>query len=379
MKKSYLTLAVVAMAMASCSNEVLIDEPIKSGETTEAIGFSTFSDLATKAGSKTDLEFYHQSFAVYATKKSTVDQTVIETIFNPDDADAAVAATAVTAYNSQSDSWDYAPSRYWDKQATYNFIAVAPNNNVLKYNFASEVGEATATFKTLSPYTLNGQNLQATATKAEILKGFVGGTGKDTDLMTSANVYQAGATHDRNVNLTFRHVLSKLNVAVKKHSSLDNVVVKIKEIKITKLANAGTYSGNGTIGNWGNTTEDANYVLSYDVTADATATDAGVLPASTDGKLYFIESLVMPQAVAADNEKVTVKYSITSTANGTTLTENFIHQIDLVKAFTELLGGNNYTLTFNVQQDVITFDASAVEWVDVNKEEIIVPDNDVKE
>lgn len=103
MKKSYLTLAAMAMIMASCSNEVLIDN--EDGQTDVAIGFSTFSDKATKGDVdvNTNLEYYHGTFAVYGTKKSTVDNT-ISNVFD---------ATKITYQNGATtpNDWTYSPYR----------------------------------------------------------------------------------------------------------------------------------------------------------------------------------------------------------------------------------------------------------------------------
>jgi len=390
MKKSYLTLAAVAMVMASCSNEVLVDNQEVKNNETEAMTFSTFSDLAVKGDAtvRTNLEYYHNTFAVYGSKKSTVDDEVTQ----PFDAqEVTYNSTAATAL----DDWKYSPLRYWDRQANYNFIAVAPSNAIVKYqlndvlytdateaaNAGKNVGDVKVaaaereigegSFVTVAGgYTLVGQNLQTSPTAAEIVKGFVGGTGKDTDIMTSTKVAQNGSTHivGQAVNLTFKHILAKLNIAIAKHSALDDVVITIKEVSIAGLDNNGTYLENANGGAWSNQSTVGSYSLVYDNTNGQAA---GEINSTT--KLYFIESLVMPQVVADDVETVTVKYSITSGTAPNTVTENFTYRMDLYDAFkNNFVEGNNYTLTFNIMPDAIVFDASATEWVDKDANGTIV-------
>lgn len=410
MKKSYLTLAAMAMIMASCSNEVLIDN--EDGQTDVAIGFSTFSDKATKGDVdvNTNLEYYHGTFAVYGTKKSTVDNA-ISNVFD---------ATKITYQNGATtpNDWTYSPYRYWDKQANYNFIAVAPNATVVKYTKAAtaEVGDAANDFVTVDGgYTLKGQNLQATATTAEIVKGFTGiAPGTDTDIMVSVKNAQVGASHDAVVNLLFHHILAKLNVTVAKAKVLDDAVVKVDCIEIAGLDNKGNYSENayvapstfekatgtyvsGTIyyndeagtdltdvtgfdastdvsnlyvakakvSGWSSTTATTGYALKY-VAVDG-ATDNTLVKVNEENKVvptYFIESLVMPQAVAS--ETLTLKYSITTKdENDTPYTENFTYKMDLKDAFANgFFDRCNYTLNFTIQPDVIKFDATAVVWDD---------------
>lgn len=414
MRKSYLTLAAVAAIMASCSNEVLIDD-IKSGDTDVAIGFSTFSDKATKGDAtvNTNLEYYHSSFAVYGTKKSTVTNTVgsvfdaTETKYTPDE----------TQQNGTGE-WKYATPRYWDKQANYNFIAVAPSADIVKYSIATdkEVGDEANDFVTAEAagYTLVGQNLQATATAAEKVKGFTGASGEDTDIMTSANADQAGSsvTASTVVNLTFKHILAKLNVTVAKAMVLNDATVKVKSIEITGLDDKGTYSEKAYVApgtykkatgtyvagttyyttstgdqevdatsfvagttdvstyfvdaqksGWTSSASGATYSLKYEAASSATDNElADATSATATVPSYFIESLVMPQGVSA--EKLTLVYEITTGTGSDTHTEEFAYNMDLNKAFTSFMDRNNYTLKFTIEPLVIKFDATATLWAD---------------
>lgn len=395
MRKSYLIIAAVATSLlASCANEKVLNERQDGNEQQTVIGFSSYSEKATRGiDNPSDLEFYHGSFTVYSSKKSTVDNATISEVFDG-------GTTSLIAYNEGAaapNDWTYSPYRYWDKQANYKFIAVAPNANIVKYTWDAtaanliEVGTATDDFVTVSDggYTLFGQNLQKTATAAEITKGFVGGNGKDTDIMTSGLVSEAGATHHTDVNLTFKHILAKLNVTVAKAKVLNDADVYIKSLEITGLKDNGTYDestyveGDATASpavlphsGWtaANSAEQANYKLAYDYSEDANKEDGKYGKELTDYDVtntktiptYFIESLVMPQAVAADDATLILKYQIVTGTGTTAHKENFTYKFDMNQAFDSYLDRHNYTLNLTIQPTVITFDAGATLWDNVD-------------
>jgi len=380
MKKSYLILAAVAGLLASCSNEVLVDESANSASAPRAIGFSNYSDLATRGDAtvKTNLEYYHNTFAVYGTKKSTVDASdPVQYVFGGEATATGVQDGVTCTYQDPADAilgdWKYDNPRYWDKQANYNFIAYAPvaAANPLRYSFSAAQAEVSAPavsgndFVITTPgYTLAGTNLQATATEAEKVKGFTVEAGGDLDLMTSAANPQVGASHDTEVNLVFKHILAKLNVTFAKAAVLDGSTVTIKSVTITGLNDNGTYAestydntATPAVSGWTASVDDAAYALAY--------TGSQVLNASTGNPFYFIESLVMPQTVPTA-AKLVAKYTITTG----TYSEDFTYECALTSAFASFYDRFNYFLKFTIAPDVIKFDATVTEWADqtaVNK------------
>ena len=124
MKKSFLIIAAAAM-LASCwetekiGNDMVNDDPA-------VIGFNTISEKATRAGVIEDLELYHKTFAVWSTKES-MNTHAIDTVFNGDDAKDIITFDSVRLAPNH---WTYNPYRYWDRQAVYSFVAVAPNSKV---------------------------------------------------------------------------------------------------------------------------------------------------------------------------------------------------------------------------------------------------------
>jgi len=385
MKKSYLLLAAAATIMASCVETEKINNDLKATTEPKAIGFSSYSEKATKGvNDANDLEFYHNTFAVYGTKQSKNDNSV-QYLFGGKATAAGTQAGVTCSYQDPAlpailGDWRYDDPRYWDKQATFDFIAYAPvaAANPIRYYYSAanaEVGDAGNEFKSTSTYTLEGTNIQATPTTAEKVKGFTVEAGKDLDLMVSAYSGSIdGASHNEYVNLIFRHILSKFNVKVVKGEGLNNAIVKVKEVTISGLDDSGDYTSSNyvpaTTSGWASSSVNNTYKLTYE---DATGTTlnsgtyAGNPAVFTPGApYYFIESLIMPQAIADDHVNVTVKYSIESTTSS--LVQNFTNRFDLydLDNLRVLNEGYNYTLTCTIQPEIIKFDATASTWDNVN-------------
>ena len=377
--RNFVFIAAAASMLASCSNDLLLDNH---QDEPAPIGFTSYSVKATRGDVTNDLnlEFYHNTFVVYGSKKSTVDNA-ISSVFDGGTTSLATFSNGATTPND----WTYSPYRYWDKQANYNFIAVAPNTSIIKYTWNAaattlkEVGNSDEDFVTVSSdgYTLQGQNLQKISTQSEIKKGFVASTTGDVDLMTSTLNPQEGDNHTDNVNLEFKHILAKLNVTVAKASVLNDADVYVRSVEITKLNDNGKYAEknyNSTattpVSGWSNVTiQNDGYKLSYAYGEDTGATeDLGKeLSDFTTVTVpnYFIESLVMPQNVpATTGEEATLilKYRIVTGSGDAAHSEDYTYKFKLASAFTRFYDRCNYTLNFTIEPEVIKFDASVVEW-----------------
>lgn len=374
------------LTLTACSNNTLLND-IQDETEPQAIAFASFSEKSTRGdvNNSANLEYYHNSFKVYATKKNPVD---VQTPFAGVDCNYQITSDATLG------DWKYDIPRFWDKQATYKFIAFAPANAPLVYTFddgneengKEEVGVASANFTTTSAVILKGQNLQTTPTTAEKVKGFVGGEG-DTDLMTSEVVTEDGAAHHADVPLVFKHILAKLNVAIKKGHDVDangteylgDTKVTITKVEIKNLKDKGSYSENAYNLALAPGTSTSGWTSSFDIEEEASrtyklknTTSTNLLETKNSGvynKLYFIESLVMPQEID-ESATITIAYTFTTGTGEAALVENFVYTKDLDEIFTEnLLDRNCYNLTFTIQPDVITFDAGVTEWVDIDYEE----------
>ncbi len=395
MKKSYLMLAATATILASCAQTDKINNDLKATTEPKTIGFSSYSEKATKGvDNATDLEYYHNTFAVYGTKQSKNDLTDIQYLFGGVVTAAGVQNGVTCSYQDPTlpailGDWRYDDPRYWDKQATFDFIAYAPvaAANPVRYYYKAanaEVGDAGNEFKTTATYTLAGTNIQSTPTTTEKVKGFTVAAGGDLDLMVSGYLGSIdGASHNEYVNLIFRHILSKFNVKVEKGEGLNNAIVKVKEVTISGLDDSGDYTSSAyaaaTSTGWTSSSVDNTYKLTYNAATGTTlnsGTYAGNPTVFTPGApYYFIESLIMPQTIIDNQVSVTVKYSIESATSS--LVQNFTNRFDLydLDNLRVLNEGYNYTLTCTIQPEIIKFDATASTWDNVNaSKEIKVED-----
>ena len=404
MRKSYLILAAVATILASCAENSKINNDLRSDETKTVIGFSSYSEKATRSvDSPTDLEYYHNTFAVFATKAVTIDsQTEIQNVFGEEaDATAPVDGTTCTYVDGSAtnplfydSNWKYTNERFWDTRAIYDFIAYAPAAAPIKFQYSAADARVKADgnkFVSDGAVTLYGQNLQdgSKGTDAEIVKGFTSSDAtnkKDIDIMVSALVAdQDGRDYVRtqprqDINLVFHHILSKLNIRIAKDKFLDNVKINIKSIELGGLKHVGTFGDENKVNKWNAADRETNSEYALTFNKDNTESNWTELPKydySNDvlKYKYFVESIVMPQ-VLPETCNLTVKYEIISgsdTNNPHTERYTSTTNISDSNIFTDFVEGYNYTLSVVIRPNVITFDASAAAWdtegatIDINR------------
>ena len=315
--KKYLFIMATAAIVASCSENDSFKEINTQGTGDEAISFETYAQKLTRAensGANYSWAFYnhHGDFEVYGYK-------------NPN----TTAGTAVfdgQVINAASDgSFNYAneaQARYWDKNAStvYQFYAAAPHTNG-GWTFNLPVADAASMgyddqddcyFTTTS--TLSGVNLRNVSSgdnvpsASPISEPTFKGT-NDIDKLIAAPCsgsytnFSVGTTGRHTVQLHFIHILSKLNVTVKKDNTDANFAAKtvvLKSIKFYNLKNYGEFDESdeaadrtAKMDRWSAQAKaqvsSADVVYGYDA-ADVTL---GTSP------IYFVESLVIPQEVEA--------------------------------------------------------------------------------
>ena len=389
---------VAAAAMVACTNqEVLTDALRESNSTPSAIGFNSYSEKSTKAGVNdiNSLEYFHDSFVVYGNKQSVNNPERIDSVFGRLATGAGTLNGTVCKYkdpdmDANLGDWRYEFPRYWDRQAKYWFIAYAPasaNNPIrLLYHEAKAlVGNSNNKFVTESPYVLAGTNIQATPTESEKLKGFTTQNGGDLDLMVSNAVYELGSNHDsynntnNSVHFIFRHILSKLNVTIDKTEAVDKSIVTLKEIRIEGLKDCGTYDSKKYVSNAdtvinGWTASYSQVPSTYTITfTGSKALNNGNKP--VDGPhqkgtpIYFIESLIMPQQITADdNVKMYLSYSIKENKEGApeqAFNDQEIDFSDITEFNNEFLEGYNYTLRLTIGPDLIMLTPEMSSWTDL--------------
>lgn len=391
MKKSYLILAAVAGLFASCSQEVLVDENVNNFPESP-IGFSTFTESHTRADNSTaahpwNLEDHHDNFNVWAWK-----------YYGGAWESTAVYSQGTVAHDGTA--WVATPIKFWDKSAEkYYFYAAAPAD--AKWTMNNGGGDQG--YLTYTGFSLTGTNLaNGTSTYHQSFK-----TVGDVDLMIAEDNQVLRAAYNKPtpdvVDEIFDHVLSRLNVTVKRGATLkaNGATVKLTSFAITgvDLNNAGNFSENGavatapytggalptgTTARW--TGLSGTYNLNgYDISS--TALD--------DTELYIAEYLIIPQSVerevldranglvdsdadeVGDQAAAYTYFRIAYTIND----EPYVAYYNLAHAFNKAAGatldfyeGWENTLHITLDADVITFDATVSEWAVNENETIIVQD-----
>lgn len=360
MKKQYFMMAIAATMFAACSQNEIVDEVVES--TPKAIGFTTYAEGQTRAENSEKeytwaLQDHHTTFKVWAYKNV---------------ADAKVFDGDVVSYADSK--WGYTNTRYWDKAASwYEFYAAAPENFnwVLNENTPDKADD----YFTLVGYELKGDNYN--------IDGFTEYTNTFEDLTHDVDLMIADKkkvdNFNNNVQLDFIHILSRLNITIRKGSSInDNDIVNLVKLDVVNLKNIGHFNENnivgtlkeGIISRW---TRENNYTtITYNRGEEV----------KTDAK-YAVQALVIPQnadasTVKLDGSNITtdskpyIRIEYTITPNGG-YAETFVAYYNLATAFSEseklaFNEGWENQLNITILPTTIKFDAKVAEWGLNNKD-----------
>lgn len=271
MKKSFLMFGVAAMALASCTQ----NEVVEYAEN-RAIQFDTFVNNNTRAVTelKTEDLTKFNVFAYHGT--NTVDYNNV----------------LVTGDNSSG--WTPAANAYWQAGNAYEFAAYSNQNEAITSEPGVSFANKTLTF---TSYTVDEKDLVAAQTSVAS--------------QTDVNSYTA-------VNLTFYHMLSQIKFTFTNSDAAD-YTLKISNIKITAGKTAtGTFamSGGTPSISW-TSNADGEYTI-----ADITDIAKGANQTTESESL-----LILPQNT--DNLKVTFTATLTD-AGGTKIAEgNFEALLDI--------------------------------------------------
>ena len=285
--KRFLFLGIAATAMlASCTNDETVEMNPQN-----AIGFETFVDKSTRATDVTKDNL--RAFKVWA-YQGTRPILTGEEVTKP-----------------ESD-WGYTNTQYWVKDQTYNFHAIAPVDCV-----------------TGDSYTYNG-------TSAAPSIQFTNSVGL-TDLIYASVLRTCTNPADEDeVELTFKHLLSRVRFKFTESFPNDLITVKVTDLKITGAISAGTY--NGSAWTFESTPETATY--SFDG-AHATAWTTEAI----SNHLYFIPT----------TQDFTISFTVTAYQAG----EQFATKSHSVQITNQNMGAGSsyeYKLEFNagnVSEDLL--------------------------
>ena len=359
MKKSLFIIAATALVISCASNDVkndIVDEI--------PIGFDTYSNLATKSSSATDLEDYHDTFGVWGYKTvnrsgTQTEEAVMERIVS--NVSKSYKVTNDDNGNGSAD-WDYDGTagtalgqflKYWDKTASkYQFDAYAPySDNASISNHVISIADG--------QYAAN-ENLQASLSEtlnSEVFSGTgVTSASASTDWMMPAASYIRNASNGTMssaiVNLEFKHMLSKVILIVKTKDDFP-FDITLNSLSLDNVHGSGSYDGSA----WTTT-----------ASAVSVAGQVGTMTKSTTAtkhKYYSIECLVIPQATAAP--KFSVNYNIGSDPEVFDVVEVDIENI------ASFVAGTVYIITATIGPDPINFDCTlSADWTVNNSGEVTV-------
>ncbi len=328
MKKSYFLMAVAATMFAACSQSDVLNET-KAQDEAQAIGFSTYSDKATRGSSSDVLETYHKTFGVWAYKTYEGSETPVMPhyqVMNDDN-------------GSGSHDWDYdgdnAPAgqllKYWDKRASYTFCAYAPYAAGVTINATSKVISVPE-----GQYAAN-QNIQ-TSWNETLNTGVFSGTGvgaldASTDWMI-ADVVTRSAGDNELVEEQFSHTMSKLIVCLKTKDDFEDVI-KVNSVSVNNVHGEGSYSSDA-----GWTTVDAGKTINGQI--------GDIVKEKT---FYSMEYLLIP---SNDAPNFSVNYTINE--------DIYDVKNQAIVGITKFAPGTVYTLTVTISADPIHFDAKVTDW-----------------
>ena len=360
-------MAMAAAMLASCAQTGLVEEIAE--EPQKAIGFSTFVDKATRAENSGEdydwnLHSHHTTFKVWS-YKSVAD----EKVFNGD----VVTYKDVVGSDPLTKDWQYEYTRYWDKAAIwYEFYAAAPStfNWVLNEETSSKDDD----YFTLDGYELKGNNLNSDGF-SDYIQSFASLT-NDVDLMIAAPKNVVKANFGKKVELEFIHILSRLNITVKKDAIVDDKV-NLVQIDVVDLKNIGSFDESAITGTLADGIT-SRWIPTTNYTTITYAKNQEV----TTSEQYAIQALVIPQEaekttnkIELDDSNITdekkpyirIEYTITPTSGPT---ETFVAYYNLAAAFTSLETpddiafneGWQNTLNITIQPSKIEFAAKLASW-----------------
>lgn len=387
MKKSIIFLATSAIVFVGCSQNDSIKETVSNDA---PIAFTSYAQSTTKAENNGknyswELKDHHSDFYVYGYK--TVGTTITK-----------VFDKQLVEWNNPAitpEDWNYTPARYWDKAASqYYFYAAAPKDT--KWTLNSNTAVVDDDYFTYASYSLSDHD--ATLTGNAYVESFDDNRANAVDLMIADKCpwTNLGAT----VNLQFIHILSRLNVLIKRGDNLDaNDVVTLLDFKVFKMYNGGSFDEH--LATAVNTTPGINTRWTGQTgTVDYTAAnEADIVVGDGTTKQYILQSLVVPQNIvwksilangtdaascSAPEAYFMIKYKIANNTWTGDKEETYEAYYNLAAAFgataddtstndkkedeISFTEGWQNNLTLIINPDKIEFDAKVSEWDDRNFE-----------
>lgn len=225
MKKSFLFLAVGALAFSACTSEEVVDIGVHGNP----IGFENAVMKQSRAGDNalsgdlTNANF--DKFLVYG-YYTTENQ--------PNNPIQVFSGEPVTKNNG---IWDYTNKRYWVPKANYNFFAYSCGDVALN-NIYGTVGLSLNVAQSDRQMTISNYRCDQTHNHDLIVA--------QARNLIGQEISDDNQAPNPNVSLKFEHVLTKIDAVFTSEFSGEYDIV-IKDVKIVNFRNIGSFSSNNTV------------------------------------------------------------------------------------------------------------------------------------
>lgn len=341
MKKSFFLAAVAITVLAGCAK----NEPAQLAQE-ESITF-----FAPVVGPQTKV--YGEIGANYNTGESFDVWCVHNTADITEWGGTAYFSNVTATYDAGLGGWTLSPKYYWPATGKLSFAALSPSlTNTTAYDHANG-------FQITSKWS-QGANEDAIVdlmysepTFNCEKSSFVNADNDDDD--DSGNYKYNG------VDINFKHALSYILFNVKTTENYSATTkFRLNTITLSGIYTTGTFNQKAT-DPWTEDTAGATgtYVAFTNTPGLAFGNSAVHAPAAATKEI-----ILLPQALTAGQQKITVNYQI-STDNGTTWIDQ-VQEVDLKNATVEAWEmGKKYTYNLSIGMTEIIFDPAVTDWTEV--------------
>lgn len=334
MKKSLFIIAATALVI-SCSNNDVKNDILESNI---EIGFSAATYKTTRAEITSNANLATEGgFVVWGYKAKNQETmnwaTEAYTVFNGVNVHVKSGQDGAYITGTETD-WTYDTKKYWDKNASYCFYAVAPFNP--SNSAAYQISDAAN----------NAKRITITNAKSGLASE------SDDFLIARGGIKDRKGTNQANVDFTFNHTMAKVDFKLKKGDNIDGTV-KVQSITMT-----GWNSNDGTFTESLDATPNvATNVAEWSITGtgagSATVLNEESAALTTSASATTTKTFIMvPQAIAANTLTFTIDYTVGD--------EHFYAQVGKV-ADAQVWGTDSHiTYTLTIAPAAIEFDVTTL-------------------
>ncbi len=351
MKKLFFIAAIAGAALVSCTKNELAPSATEQHEITFA---SPVVGVQTKVLGAIDVTYdINEKFDVWC-------------VYNTDDITSWQGTTYFSdvqaKYNTTAGGWGLNPKYFWPAVGKLSFVAMSPSITT-----------------TTEYHATNGfiiTNWEQGATEEGIVDLMYSEPTYNHERATYANEDNENSGDNdskyiyNGVDIEFKHALSYLVFNIKtKDTYAPQTAFRLESITLSGVYTTGTFTQKGTPAEgktwdpWAELTtgETGTYIAYNENDADERLifNDTAVVVPETDGS----EIILLPQALIANQQKITIKYDIRTNhmPEGEWITQT--QTVDLTnKTVTEWEMGKKYTYTITIGMDEILFDPAVTDW-----------------